>query len=72
MAYSKEVLEHFEEVLYLADDNDAFVQGIENAMVDHDRKNLVSRREWALKYSWKNRVSKYLNIIQRSINNKMG
>jgi len=40
-------------------------------MVDHDRKNSVSRREWALKYSWKNRVSEYLNVIQRSINNKM-
>jgi glycosyltransferase involved in cell wall biosynthesis len=72
VATSSEVLEQFEEVLYLADDNDAFVQGIENAMVDHDRKNSVSRREWALKYSWKNRVSKYLNVIQRSINNKMG
>ncbi|MCS5640648.1 MAG: glycosyltransferase [Candidatus Marinimicrobia bacterium] len=72
VAISSEVLEQFEEVLYLADDNDAFVQEIENAMVHDDRKNLVSRREWALKYSWKNRVSKYLNIIQRSINNKMG
>jgi len=71
VATSSEVLEQFEEVLYLADDNDAFVQGIENAMVDHDRKNSVSRREWALKYSWKNRVSEYLNVIQRSINNKM-
>ena len=72
VATSSEVLEQFEEVLYLADDNDAFVQEIENAMVHDDRKNLVSRREWALKYSWKNQVSKYLNIIQRSINNKMG
>jgi glycosyltransferase involved in cell wall biosynthesis len=72
VAISSGVLEQFEEVLYLADDNDAFVQEIENAMVHDDRKNLVSRREWALKYSWKNRVSKYLNIIQRSINNKMG
>ena len=71
VATSSEVLEQFEEVLYLADDNDAFVQGIENAMVDHDRKNSVSRREWVLKYSWKNRVSEYLNVIQRSINNKM-
>ena len=72
VATSSEVLEQFEEVLYLADDNDAFVQGIENAMVDHDRKNSVSRREWVLKYSWKNRVSEYLKVIQRSINNKMG
>ena len=48
------------------------VQEIENAMDDHDRKNSVSRREWALKYSWENRVSEYLNVIQRSINNKMG
>ena len=72
VAISSEVLEQFEEVLYLADDNDAFVQGIENAMVDHDRKNSVSRREWVLKYSWKNRVSEYLKVIQRSINYNMG
>ena len=71
VATSSEVLKQFEKVLYLADDKDAFVQEIENAMGDHDRTNSDSRRKYALKYSWKNRVSDYLVAIQTFFNNKM-
>ena len=71
VATSSEVLKQFEKVLYLADDKDAFVQEIENAMGDHDRTNSDSRRKYALKYSWKNRVSDYLVAIRTFFNNKM-
>ena len=71
VATSSEVLKQFEKVLYLADDKDAFVQEIENALGDHDRTNSDSRRKYALKYSWKNRVSDYLVAIQTFFNNKM-
>ena len=70
VATSSEVLKQFEEVLYLADDEDSFLQHIEHAITDNNRENSEFRRAYALKYSWENRVNKYLSAIQESIKSK--
>ena len=67
VATSSEVLKQFEEVLYLADDEDSFLKHIENAITDNNRENSERRRAYSLKYSWENRVNEYLSAIQESI-----
>ena len=67
VATSSEVLKQFEEVLYLADDEDSFLKLIENAITDNNREHSEFRRACALKYSWENRVNEYLYAIQESI-----
>ena len=67
VATSSEVLKQFEEVLYLADDEDSFLKHIENAITDNNREHSELRRACALKYSWENRVNEYLSALQESI-----
>ena len=59
VATSSEVLKQFEEVLYLADDEDTFLKHIENAITDNNREHSELRRACALKYSWKKSMRKY-------------
>jgi glycosyltransferase involved in cell wall biosynthesis len=70
VATSSEVLKQFEEVLYLANDEDSFLKHIENAITDNNREHSKLRRACAFKYSWENRVNEYLSAIQGFLKNE--
>ena len=63
VAISSEVLKQFKNVLYLADDKNAFLEEIENAITNSDKIKSDFRRMCARKYSWKNRMTEYETAI---------
>ena len=70
VATSSKVLKQFSDVLYLANDTDMFLEHIKNAITNHSREYSDFRRDYALKYSWGNRVNDYLSKIQEFINRR--
>ena len=60
-------LSPFSKILYLANNADQFVLGINHALEESDNKK-IERIEFAKRYSWPSRLNEYDNAIKAILN----
>lgn len=66
VAISSKTMQDFGDVLYLASDSDSFLDLVENAIADGQSGELIDARiRVAQEYSWKTRVEKYSEQINK-------